>query len=352
MELPSIRALSMSTKNFAALILLATAFSVQAHPDHDQKPAAAPSPAASTLQDGGLTGQGDWVYKTVLNWGHIPGQEHIGSTHGGVAVDKSGKIYVSTDGPNGIIVYQPDGTFIKSWGEPSRRFHSLAIHEENGKEFLYAAGGKRVCKLDLDGKIVFQLDNKPGSADRPWTNATAVDVTPDGTIFVADGYGTNLIYKYSQDGQFLGKFGAPGDLPGQFRTCHGLTVDARNPEKPLLIVCDRENLRLQVLDTNGHVIAIPITGLRRPCATAIRGDKLLVAELAGRAVLLDKDFKILSELGDNPVVEQRANFGVPPKDWKEGVFTAPHGCAIDYDGNLYIQDWNKWGRITKLVKTP
>ena len=107
-----------------------------------------------------------------------------------------------------------------------------------------------------------------------------------------------------------------------------------------------------ILDTNGNVIAIPITGLRRPCATAIRGDKLLVAELAGRAVLLDKDFKILSELGDNPVVEQRAKFGVPPKDWKEGVFTAPHGCAIDYDGNLYIQDWNKWGRITKLVKTP
>jgi len=313
---------------FAGLALgLAVSHPATAHPEGDHKPAAA-TPAPAT-KDGALTGQGDWVYQTVLNWGRIPGQEHIGSTHGGVAVDKSGKIYVSTDGPNGVIVYEPDGTFVRSWGEPSRRFHSLAMREEGGKEYLYAAAGNRICKLDLDGNIVFQLNSKPGSEDLGWTNATAVDAAPDGTIFVADGYGSNLIYKYAPDGKFLGKFGARGTEPGQFITCHGLTVDTRNPER-----------------------AIPITGLRRPCATSLRGDLVLVAELAGRAVLLDKDYKILSILGDNPVEAQRANFGVPPQDWKDGVFTAPHGCAIDQNGDLYIQDWNHWGRITKLVKTP
>ena len=327
---------------------LAVSHLASAHPEGHQKPAAAPTPS---LKDGALTGQGDWIYQTVLNWGRIPGQEHIGSTHGGVAVDKNGHIYVSTDGPNGVIVYEPDGTFIRSWGEPSRRFHSLAMREEAGKEYLYAAGGSRICKLDLDGKVVLQINNKPGSDDLGWTNATAVDAASDGTIFVADGYGTNLIYKYAPDGKFLGKFGARGKEPGQFNTCHGLTVDTRNPERPLLVVCDRENLRIQLIDFNGKSVDIPIEGLRRPCATSIRGDLILVAELAGRAVLLDKNYKILSILGDNPVEAQRANFGVPPQDWKEGVFTAPHGCAIDDKGDLYIQDWNKWGRITKLVKS-
>jgi len=321
-----------------------------AHPDETPRPSVANSEEAPASQTEATTGQGDWVYKTVHNWGAIPGQEHIGSTHGGVAVDKSGKVYVSTDGPNGIIVYQPDGTFLKSWGEPSRRFHSLVMREEAGKEYLYAAGGHRVCKIDLDGNIVLSIEYKEGSEDRPWLKATAADVAPDGTIYVADGYGTNLIYKYSQDGKFLGKFGAPGTEPGKFRTCHGLTIDDRDPARPLLVVCDRENLRIQLLDLEGNVVDIPITGLRRPCSTSIRGDLILVAELAGRALLLDKNYKILSELGDNPVEAQRANFHVPPEDWKEGVFTAPHGCAIDYDGNLYIQDWNRWGRITKLVK--
>jgi len=27
------------------------------------------------------------------------------------------------------------------------------------------------------------------------------------------------------------------------------------------------------------------------------------------------------------------------------------GLTTFPDGNLYIQDWNHWGRITKLVKT-
>lgn len=338
-------------RNLLAVLAFGLAVShlATAHPEGHQKPSAAPMPS---LEGGALTGQGDWIYQTVLNWGKIPGQEYIGSTHGGVAVDKSGHIYVSTDGPNGVIVYEPDGTFIRSWGEPSRRFHSLAIREEGGKEYLYATGRSRACKLDLDGKIVLQINSKPGSDDLGWTNATAMDAAPDGTIFVADGYGTNLIYKYAQDGKFLGKFGARGAEPGQFNACHGLTVDTRNPERPLLIVCDRENLRIQLLDFNGNVINIPITGLRRPCVATIRGDLMLVAELAGRAVILDKDYKILSVLGDNPVMAQRAKFKVPPQDWKEGVFTAPHGCAIDYNGDLYIQDWNQWGRITKLVKTP
>lgn len=33
-----------------------------------------------------------------------------------------------------------------------------------------------------------------------------------------------------------------------------------------------------------------------------------------------------------------------------GIFTAPHGLSFDQAGNLYVEDWNKTGRITKLSK--
>ena len=294
-----------------------------------------------------VTGDGEWTYIVENGWGKVPGHDHIGSTHGGVVVDKAGNVYVSTDGPNGIIVYDENGEFLRTLAEDSARCHGLCINEEEGKEYIYAAVMGHMVKFDLSGNIVMRIEGSK-IPEHQWQKGTAVAVAPNGDIFIADGYGSNIIFKYNKNGDFIKKFGLRGRKEGQFITCHGLIVDKRNIETPLLIVCDRENKRLQHFDLEGNFVKIPITGLRRPCAMAIWSDYMVVAELAGRAVLLDKDYRIISKLGDNPEVKQRANFGVNPKDWKEGVFTAPHGCSFDAKGNIYVQDWNKWGRITKL----
>jgi len=296
------------------------------------------------------TGQGEWIYEVVPNWGHVPGHNHIGSTHGGIVIDQSGKVYVSTDGPNGLIVYNSDGSFIKTFGEKSRRYHGLNIYQENGQEYIYAAGMNHVTKLDLDGNIILKIEGAQQDPANSWAKATAVAVAPNGDIFIADGYGSSVIFKYDKTGTFIKQFGLRGREEGQFITSHGLTIDARDPSNPLLMVCDRENLRLQHFDLDGNFVNVAINGLRRPCAAAIWKDYVLVAELAGRAVILDKNNQIISVLGDNPDTTQRAKFGVPPEQWQDGVFTAPHGCSFDHEGNVYIQDWNKWGRITKLVR--
>jgi hypothetical protein len=55
-------------------------------------------------------------------------------------------------------------------------------------------------------------------------------------------------------------------------------------------------------------------------------------------------------LGENPDTTQRGNNGVAPEAVAPAHFTAPHGLAYDAAGNLYVQDWNRFGRITKLVK--
>ena len=296
------------------------------------------------------TGQGEWTYEVVPDWGHVPGHDHIGSTHGGIVIDQSGKVYVSTDGPNGLIVYNSDGSFIKTFGKKSRRYHGLNIYQENGQEYIYAAGMHHVTKLDLDGNIILKIEGAKQDPANTWAKATAVAVAPNGDIFIADGYGSSVIFKYDKTGTFIKQFGLRGREEGQFITSHGLTIDARDPSNPLLMVCDRENLRLQHFDLDGNFVNVAINGLRRPCAAAIWKDYVLVAELAGRAVILDKDNQIISVLGDNPDTTQRANFKVPPEQWQDGVFTAPHGCSFDHEGNVYIEDWNKWGRITKLVR--
>jgi hypothetical protein len=41
---------------------------------------------------------------------------------------------------------------------------------------------------------------------------------------------------------------------------------------------------------------------------------------------------------------------VKPEDQQVGLFTAPHGLGFAANGDLYVQDWNISGRITKLKR--
>ena len=116
-----------------------------------------------------------------------------------------------------------------------------------------------------------------------------------------------------------------------------------------LLVADRGKNRLVHLDLEGNWIGVHASNLRRPCAVSFSGDTLAVAELESRVTVLDKTGTPIAFLGDNPNKAQWADFGVTPEDQRLGIFTAPHGLSFDKAGNLYVQDWNKTGRVTKLT---
>ncbi len=316
----------------------------QAAPHDDTKPTAAVT-----------TGSGSATYRTVPDWAHIPEKLQLGPTHGSAVVDKQGLIYVSTDSPNGFYVFQPDGTLVRTMAPEFSGVHGMMIREENGQEYIYAAHlkGSQIVKLTLDGKPVLTIPYPKEAGVYPGGKGykpTAVAVAPDGSIFAADGYGLSLIHKFDSNGKYIKTFGKKGEAEGEFRACHGIALDTRG-EKPLLLVCDRENRRLQHFDLDGNFVAVITTGLRRPCAVSIHGDNVAIAELESRVAILDKSNKVIATLGDNPDKSQWAKFDIPPTAWKTGIFTAPHGITYDHEGNLYVQDWNKTGRVTKLVKT-
>ena len=121
-------------------------------------------------------------------------------------------------------------------------------------------------------------------------------------------------------------------------------------DEPVLLVCDRENRRLQTFALDGTFIDVVATDLRRPCAVAFHGDHVAIAELEGRVTILDQDFNLVGHVGDNPDRGQWAKNGVPVDAWQDGVFTAPHGVCFDADGNLYVMDWNAHGRMSKLLR--
>ncbi|MBT8484612.1 MAG: hypothetical protein HKO59_04040 [Phycisphaerales bacterium] len=320
---------------------------------HPHEHAAAPAPPTPTIESATQVGIAPLAFEPVPGWCALPDERPLGNTHGGIVIDRAGRIYYNTDTKRAIMVHAPDGRFLKTIAPDFPGIHGMVLRAEGDEEFIYAAHlpGRQVLKLRLDGTVVWRLgvpvesgkyDDDPASY-RP----TAVAVAANGDVYVADGYGRNWIHHYTKERVYVRSFGGPGTTPGQFRTCHGLAIDTRG-STPRLLVCDRENRRLQRFELDGTFVDVAATNLRRPCGVSFDGPRIAVAELEGRVTILGADFEVLTHLGDNPDRGQWANNGVAAAAWKDGVFTAPHACCFDEAGNLYVMDWNATGRISKL----
>jgi hypothetical protein len=116
------------------------------------------------------------------------------------------------------------------------------------------------------------------------------------------------------------------------------------------LVCDRENRRLCHFDFDGKFVGTVTQHLRRPCQVSFHDDYAVVSELEGRVTILDRDNVPVAFLGDNPQKTQWANYDIQPGAINVAAFSAPHGCFIDKDANIYVSDWNRTGRVTKLAR--
>lgn len=279
-----------------------------------------------------------------------PDNQQIGPAHGGAAVDRAGNIYISTDTPRGILVFGPDGKFERNFG-PSM-IHGLYLLRERDGEYLYAARptAHEVQKIKIDGTPVWTMGYPEASGlytKAEEFNPTNIVALPDGTIFVADGYGKCYIHKFDKNRKYIKSFGGMGGMPaeeGKFNRCHGLAVDTRGP-KPMLIVCNRESGRVERWDTDGNLVKVLQRDLRMPATAYVGRDYIAIGELQGRVTILGNDDSIIAQLGDQPDASKRANYGLPPAQWTEGICNNPHGIAIDKSGDIIVSEWSQFGRL-------
>ncbi|HRV80572.1 MAG TPA: hypothetical protein P5218_04010 [Planctomycetota bacterium] len=332
-------------------------------------------------------GSGDHRYLWNADWLQLPAErDWLGSTHGCIAIDREDHIYFSADTGPAILIYGRDGKLLRTMGSDwGAGVHGLSLVAErkrtveadkvpavasgawapddanwqNYGQVLWVAHTARheVFKTDLTGKVLLRIPWPEASGhytDPEQYKPTGVVVGPDGTVLVADGYGRSWVHRFDSEGHYLDSFGGPGDEPQNLNTPHGLWIDW-SADVPTLLVADRENHRIVRFSLKGEYLGSsdPSSGLlRRPCHVQFRGDLGVVSDLAGRITLLDRNLELVAQLGDNPKEDQRAQYQVPPQDWREGAFCAPHCAAIDSAGNLYVMDWNIAGRFTRLEPAP
>ncbi len=288
-------------------------------------------------------------FSVIEGWGTLPDGWSYREV-AGVAVDSQDRAFVFNRGEHPIIVFDRDGTFVRSWGESViRRAHGITIDADD-MVWLTDDLHHTVRKFTPEGKHLLTIGNPDTPAElhggRPFNRPTHVAICPrTGYLFISDGYGNSRVHKYSPDGKHVMSWGEPGTDPGQFNLPHNLVTDRDG----LVYVADRENHRVQIFDGEGRYQG-QWNNLHRPCGLfADRANDLyFVGELGSGMPVNAKTPNLGPRVSVLDGKGQRvARFGGQFPSEKPGEFIAPHGLVVDSRGDVYVGEvsWTGYGQF-------
>lgn len=298
------------------------------------------------------------AHEVVPGWPLLP-EGYVLGLCAGVGVDAQNRVFVfhrsgrawskpfpkePIAAPTLSVFDGATGRLLSSWG--ANRFimpHGLAV-DHAGNLWLTDVGLHQVFKCSPSGEVLLTLGEAgvPGEDTTHFNLPTDVAVLADGSFYVSDGYKNTRVMKFSAAGRFEFQWGTKGHGPGEFNLPHGITLDRLGR----IIVCDRENERLQVFDAKGtflHEWEGPQLGKPYGIATGPDGRLFVIdggspslqPQLRGKAVELDPTGQVLDTFG---------SYGKA-----SGQFQLGHDIAVGPDGAVYVAE-GTGARVQKFVR--
>jgi len=287
-----------------------------------------------------ILGEGAFRYRVNRDWAQLPDGWTFHEV-AAVGVDQNDNVFVFNRGQHPMIVFDRQGTFLRSFGEDTfSHAHGIQMASD-GTIYCTDDGDHTVRQVTPEGRVLMQL-GVPGKASpfmsgQPFNRCTHTALSPSGDLYVSDGYGNARVHKYSPDGKLLLSWGRPGSGPGEFNLPHNIVCDPDG----WVYVADREAHRIQVFDGNGK-FETQWNNLHRPsglCMTFGRCPLCYVGEIGPymsvnrqypnigpRVSILDGKGNVLARLG-----RTHDATGQEP-----GQFMSPHGIAVDSHGDIYV----------------
>lgn len=238
----------------------------------------------------------------------------------GLAIDRSGSLYVTDRSNNQVIQISPDGRIERIAGNGTR-----SASGDGGPALL--AGLREPGAIAADARFgVFVA-----------SHSSIRRIAPDGTISLLAGSSEPGA---TDDPEAAGR--------ARFNSISGLALDGAGA----LYVADRGNNRIRRIDPQGAVTTFAGTGEATtggdggPADMArFNGPADLAISADGALYLSESDGHVVRRIGPDGIVSTVAGVGIPGRGGDGGPalaaqLDAPAGLDIDADGNLYVADWN------------
>ena len=140
----------------------------------------------------------------------------------GIATDGQGNVYVASE-DHKVQKFNRNGEVIKSVGKEGGNAGEFnrpcGVQYYNHQVYVCDRNNARVQVFDSDLNFVRSFGNGPGQLTQPWD----IDFDIQGNIYVVD-FIKHQVLVFSENGQYLRRFGQKGQGKGELSAPHGLCV--------------------------------------------------------------------------------------------------------------------------------
>ena len=213
--------------------------------------------------------------------------------------DDEGFMYVADPPRKEIVVFSPEGMFVRSFGKdiPNSRITDVAIYE--GK--LYALDSKAGLVRVFNRRTGVETASF-GQGEEPTKNLaipTNFAFDPNGNLFITN-VGHAKVIKMDRDGHFLASYGRIGDSFGEFARPKGIAID----EKGWTFVVDNGHANVQMFNENMKLLTFfgntptEVGTLNLPTGIAVSKENLkFYQQFAAPGFVLEEVIFVVNQYG-------------------------------------------------------